>query len=134
MPKPPDPPHPLPAVDHDRVTPPRAASLVRLGYPEAFNAARWSLEEAFDPATGATIPWPPAFRIPYRTTAQLAKLGPEERAAYAANKAERIAWARAHWMRVPVWGGRAAPGGEYRYSASRCTAWFRLSMGEADVR
>ena len=135
MPAPPPSARPIPVADDDRVAPPAAAALVRLGYPEAFNAARWSLEEAFDPASGASIPCPAALRIPYRTTAQLAKLAPHERVAYAARKAERIAWARDHWMRVPAWGGRAAPGGEYRYSAARCAAWYRLSLGDdADAR
>ncbi len=122
-------PRPMPADDADRITPPMAAGLVQLGYPEAFNAARWTLEEAFDPATGATMPWPADLRIPYRTTSQLAKLAAAEREAYLAARARRIAWTREHWMRVPAWGGRAAPGGEYRYSAARCAAWHRLSLG-----
>ena len=75
-----------------------------LGYPEQLNIVRWSLEEAFDPATGVTIPMPDAMRIQLLTSSQERRLG-GERAAYRAAKATRIAWANERWMRVPVWGG-----------------------------
>jgi len=106
-----------------------------LGYPEAFNAARWGLEEAFNPSTGEPVAFPRGLDVAHRTTAQQAKLTPGERDAYLRAKRERITWCRAQWMRVPVWGGRAAPGGEYRYSARRCTAWQLASLGGGgDVR
>lgn len=115
----------------ERITPPAAAALVRLTYPEQFNILRAELEEAYDPATGEAIPMPPALRIRFLTTAQERKLAPAEREAYHAAKSARLAWARGHHMRVPAWGGRATPGGEYRYDAARCRAWYERSLGTA---
>lgn len=115
--------------DPDLVMPPRAAQLVGLSYPEQFNAARWSLEEGVNPATGSTVPIPDHLRVPYLTTAQIKKLTDAERAAYVKTKAERLAWTRAHWMRVSCWGGRATPNGEYRYSARLCQAWAAKMRG-----
>ena len=121
-------------VIDDRVPPPIAARLTGLGYPDAFNAVRWRLEEPFDAATGASIAFPNDLQIPHRTSAQLASMRPNERDAYAAAKRARIEWTREHWMRVPPWGGRATPGGEYRYSAARCAQWFARSIGDNDAR
>jgi hypothetical protein len=120
----------MPSADADRITPVRAAEVTCLGYPEQFNIVRWSLEEAFDPATGATISMPDALRIPLLTSSQERRLGDEERTAYRTTKAARITWASEHWMRVPAWGGRAVPGGEYRYSESRCGDWHARSLGK----
>lgn len=122
------------AVVDDRVAPPIAARITRLGYPDSFNAIRWSLEEGFDAATGESIAFPTEIRIPHRTSAQIAAMTDEERDAFVAAKGARIAWCRKHWMRVPAWGGRATPGGEYRYSAARCAAWFVRSIGADDAR
>lgn len=119
----------MPRADGDRITPVRAAEVMCLGYPEQLNIVRWSLEEAFDPATGVTIPMPDAMRIQLLTSSQERRLG-GERAAYRAAKATRIAWANERWMRVPVWGGRAAPGGEYRYSEAQCRDWHARSLGK----
>lgn len=118
------------APDPDRIMPPQAAELTGLSYPEAFNAARWELEEGVDPATGAAIPIPTEIRVPYLTTSQVRKLEPEERTKYLAKRAKRIAWTKAHWMRVRCWGGRAAPGGEYRYSAALCIEWSARMAGQ----
>lgn len=120
---------PMPAPDADRIAPPTAAELTCLGYPEQFNQVRWQLEEAFDPTTLEVIAIPPTLQVPLLTTAQLRRLPDSERTAYLERKAERIAWTRARWMRVPAWGGRAAPGGEYRYSAARCRTWHERSLG-----
>lgn len=117
------------AKDPDLAMPPRAAELIGLSYPEQFNSARWSLEEGVDPATGSTVPIPDHLRVPYLTTAQIKKLTDSERAAYVKAKAERLTWTRAHWMRVPCWGGRATPNGEYRYSARLCRAWAAKMRG-----
>jgi hypothetical protein len=119
----------MPSADADRITPVRAAEVTCLGYPEQFNIVRWSLEEAFDPATGATIPIPDELRIPLLTSSQERRLGVEERETYRVTKTTRIAWARERWMRVPAWGGRAAPAGEYRYSEVRCREWHARSLG-----
>lgn len=115
--------------DPDSVMPPRAAELTGLSYPEQFNDMRWSLEEGVDPATGAAIPIPAHLRVPYRATAQIKK-SPTALAEYLEAKAERAAWTRAHWMRVPCWGGRATPNGEYRYSARLCSIWAARMRGE----
>lgn len=119
----------MPAHDSDRVTPPRAAELTCLGYPEQFNQVRWQLEEAFDPVTLETLPIPSDLRVQLLSTSQERRLSTDERTDYLARKASRIAWVRAHWMRVPAWGGRATPGGEYRYSAARCRTWHERSLG-----
>ncbi|MCC6244973.1 MAG: hypothetical protein IT353_19170 [Gemmatimonadaceae bacterium] len=123
-----------PNHDDDRIAPPVAARLTALGYPDAFNAARWRLEEAFDPASGAVIPFPPAMRVAHRRSAQLAALPTAERDEYQRAKRARMEWTNRHWMRVPAWGGRCSPGGEYRYSARRCRAWFERSIGGGDAR
>lgn len=115
--------------DPDSVMPPRAAELTGLGYPEQFNETRWTLEEGVDPATAAAIPIPAHLRVPYRATAQIRK-SPTEYDAYIKAKEERAAWTRAHWMRVPCWGGRATPKGEYRYSARFCSEWAARMRGE----
>lgn len=122
-------PRPMPSADADRITPVRAAEVMCLGYPEQLNIVRWSLEEAFDPATGVTIPMPDTLRIPLLTSSQERRLG-DARAAYRESKAARIAWTSERWMRVPMWGGRAAPGGEYRYSEARCRDWHARSLGK----
>jgi hypothetical protein len=119
----------MPSADADRITPVRAAEVTCLGYPEQFNILRWSLEEGFDVATGATIPIPAELRVPLLTSSQERRLGAEERETYRVSKAARVAWARERWMRVPAWGGRAAPGGEYRYSGERCREWHARSLG-----
>lgn len=120
----------MPSADPDRITSVRASEVTCLGYPEQFNIVRWSLEEAFDPANGTTIPMPDELRIPFLTSSQERRLGDEERNAYRTTKAARIAWASERWMRVPSWGGRAAPGGEYRYSEARCGEWHARSLGK----
>ena len=116
--------------DPDCIMPPRAAEITGLGYPEQFNAARWSLEEGVDPGTGSAIPIPADLRVPYLTTAQIRKLSAGERAEYLKAKEERAAYTRAHWMRVSCWGGRATPHGEYRYSARLCQIWAARMRGE----
>lgn len=121
----------MPNADADRISPVRAAEVTCLGYPEQFNIIRWSLEEAFDPATGATIAIPDEMRIPLLTSSQERRLGAEERATYRTTKAARIAWLRDRWKRVPAWGGRAAPGGEYQYSEARCGEWHARSLGQS---
>jgi hypothetical protein len=115
--------------DPDVAMPPRAAELTGLRYPEQFNEMRWSLEEGVDPATGSAIPIPAHLRVPYRATAQIRKSSTEY-AAYLEVKAERAAWTRAHWMRVPCWGGLATPNGEYRYAARLCRIWAARMRGE----
>jgi hypothetical protein len=106
--------------------------LVGLGYPEQFNIVRWQLEEAFDPATLETIPIPADLRCPLLTTSQLRRLSDADRADYAERKEARKVWARDHWMRVPAWGGRQTPGGEYRYSAQACREWYQRSLGQRE--
>ena len=123
------PPRPMPKADADRISPVRAAEVTCLGYPEQFNIIRWSLEEAFEPATGVAIAMPDELRIPLLTSSQERRLGVEQRATYRAAKAARIAWMRDRWKRVPAWGGRAAPGGEYQYSETRCGEWHARSLG-----
>lgn len=117
----------------DVLDPRGAAAIVRLGYPDQFNRVRWSLEEPFDLASGQAIPLPPELDLALLTTSQeraLDRRDAEAAAQYRLRKAERIAYARAHWMRVPAWGGRQPPGGEYRYSRARCEQWALRTLGE----
>ena len=92
---------------------------------------RWELEESLDPVTNDVIPIPPELRVALLATAPGRRLTDAERATYRERKAARIASVHTHWMRVPAWGGRATPGGEYRYSAAQCCAWHRGSTGGA---
>ena len=117
------------ALAHDRITAQEAAKATGLGTVAGFTTMRHLLEEGFDPATGETLPIPDELRIPVLSTAQVQALPVAERARYVAAKEARSDWSRARCMRVPVWGGIALPGGEYRYSAELCAAWRERVLG-----
>lgn len=125
------PPQPM-SVNPDLVAAPRAAEECGLRYSQEFNAIRWALEEAVDPATQLAIPMPQRLKVPCLTASQIAKLGEKERKDHLARRAERIAWTRQQWMRVPCWGGIRPPGAEWRYSVSACRTW-RSRMQYAEV-
>jgi hypothetical protein len=125
-----------PASSDDRIDARNAAKIVMLGYPDQFNRVRWELEDAFELASGRAVPLPAELRVPLLTTSQeraLARRSPAEAEAYRVRKAARIAYAGAHWMRVPAWGGVQPPGGEYRYSRARCERWAACMLGPAPI-
>ena len=115
-----------------RITSQQAIKITGLNTSGAFTTFRQMLEEAWDPATGATIPIPEPLRIPHLSASQLKALTPEEAVNHTRLKSARAAWTRSHCMRVVVWGGLCVPGGEYRFSAARCAEWRERALGELE--